>query len=285
MQGCFYRQFLPNHLTVIALVFVQLFCWTFPAWAAFDHSHLTFTKELKKYVDGPLVHYASWKQHPQGLGLYLKQLETLQLEEYKKFTESQKKALWINAYNAIMIKIVLEHYPIKGDKPYYPPHSMRQIPNVWESQCFKVAGQDVNLYRIEHDIIRREFSDPRMHFVVVCASKGCPRLHNSAYVSETIEQDLDEATKEYFANPNNIQYDPQGSEIRVSKLFKWFPLDFASQAGLNMASFPPPSDDAIVLSYVLRHAPAEIRSQLEDKEIHITYRPFDWLLNDADEKQ
>ena len=150
------------------LLLVSLLCLALPAHAAFDQSHAQLTTELKKYVDTSGVHYRRWREHPEGLNNYLKQLAEIDPEDYKHFSENEKKALWVNAYNAIIIKIVLDHYPVHGSKTYYPPNSARQIPHLWEDYRYKVAGREVNLYDIEHNIIRKDFKDPRMHFVVVC---------------------------------------------------------------------------------------------------------------------
>jgi len=253
-----------------------------PAEAAFPHDHTVLTAELKKYVEGPLVHYRRWKEHPEGLNRYIALLSKMRVDEYAGLSEDEKKCLWINAYNALTIKIVLERYPIHGIKPYYPPDSLRQIPDVWEAYHFRVAGKEVNLYNIEHDIIRREFHDPRMHFAVVCAAKGCAALRPTAYVSTTLNQDLDAATARFLSNTKNIQYCPDAKLIRVSQLFRWFPLDFAQAAGFARIPFPPPSDDEIVASYVLTHAPAEIKQQFPDRHVRIIYMPYDWSLNDAD---
>src|SRR5215470_10996757 len=120
-----------------------------PAEAAFPHDHTVLTAELKKYVEGPLVHYRRWKEHPEGLNRYIALLSKMRVDEYAGLSEDEKKCLWINAYNALTIKIVLERYPIHGIKPYYPPDSLRQIPDVWEAYHFRVAGKEVNLYNIE----------------------------------------------------------------------------------------------------------------------------------------
>src|SRR4030095_11541628 len=207
-----------------ATVAVVLSLWSaLPVLAKFDHSHQLFSKGLRQYVADSQVHYVQWKKDPSALHSYLKQLAALSPAEYAHFTENQKKALWINAYNAITIKVVLDHYPIKGSKPYYPANSLRQIPDVWEQFHYKVAGKDVDLYTIEHEMIRKQFQDPRMHFAVVCASNGCPPILNRAYVAETIENELDEAARRYFSLSKNVQYDPDKKEVRVSQLFRWFP--------------------------------------------------------------
>jgi len=264
-------------LLLLALAVVMLS----PPCLAFDHTHKVWTRELKKYVDGKDVHYADWKAHPAGLKSYLGQLASVRESDYKKFSEDEKKALWINAYNAITIKLVVDHYPINGNKPYYPPRSLRQVPDVWEAFKFKVAGKDVSLDDMEHNIIRT-FNDPRMHFAVVCGAKSCPQLKPEAYVATTLNADLDAAAKRYMSDPANVQYDAKKKEIRISKVFSWFGMDFFPVSGLPKGQIPPPTPDAIVAAYALSVADKAVKEGFGSSDPRISYLMFDWTLNDAD---
>lgn len=269
---------------MIKFLLLLLICSASPAYAAFDQSHAAFSAELSKYVDQSGIHYRQWKEHPEGLDKYLAQLAAITPEEYERFSEPEKKVLWINAYNAIIIRIVLDHYPIQGGKPYYPTDSARQIPSLWEAYRYKVAGREVNLYDIEHKIIRREFKDPRMHFLVVCAARGCPGIGSSAYTASSLERDLEKASWQYMTDPKHVQIDPQHKTVRVSKLFEWFPLDFAPLTGLQPFQVPPPSDDEIVVAYVMNFAGKDVQKQFPDyKDVRVIYMPYDWALNDADQ--
>ncbi len=272
----------------ITLALIAQFLCPAVASAAFDQKHSLWSAELKKYADGPLIHYGKWKDHQAGLDAYIKSLGSVTAAEYQKFSTNEKKAFWVNAYNAFAIKIVLDHYPIHGTKSYYPQGSLRQIPNVWDDFAYDAAGQKVTLYYIAHNIIRHDFADPRLHFAIVCASKGCPDMKPSAYIGETLDKDLDAAARAYVSNSRNIQYDAQNHVLKVSQLFKWFPLDFAAPAGFTKIGFPPPTDDAIVVAYVSTVASPELKKQLtgpDSKNIKVVYLPYDWSLNDADETQ
>jgi hypothetical protein len=266
---------------IVLIVCCQFIWQCAPAFAAFDQTHALLTAQLKKFVDASGVHYSKWKLQQQGLNDYIATLEQITPEEYASFSLDQKKALWINAYNALAIKVVLDHYPIQGDKSYYPPNSLRQVPNCWEDFHVKIGGRELDLYTIAHNVIRKECSDPRMHFAVVCAAKGCPTLRESAYVADTLERDLDLAAKEYVNNPRNVQVDAQKSELRVSLLFSWFPLDFAMHA-FKKVSFPPPEDEQIIAAYISKWLPEEQRDQLSARNWKLVYLPYDWSLNDAD---
>ena len=256
---------------------------------AFDRSHRLFTAELKKYVTPAGVHYERWQRDQEGLERYLKSLADLSADDYNKFSAADRKALWLDVYDALTIKVVLDHYPIKGTIPYYPEHSLRQIPDVWERFFIDVAGRNLNLYQIEHDILRREVKDTRTHFAVSCAAKGAGATPSVAYTAKNLEHSLAKAKHVFLFNPKNVDIDQEHKTVNVSRLFKWFPLDFASEAGFDKIPFPPPTDDEIVLGYLSQNGPSDLREILEDsserKKYKVVYRDFDWSLNDADEAE
>jgi hypothetical protein len=266
---------------VVLLIYCQFLWQCAPALAAFDQTHAAFTAELKKFVDASGVHYSKWKNQQQGLNAYIASLEKITPEEYATFTLDEKKALWINTYNALAIRVVLDHYPIHGEKTYYPPNSLRQISGCFEEIKVKIAGRQLDLYTIAHNLIRKECADPRMHFAVVCAAKGCPTLRDTAYVAQNLDRDLDKAARDYVNNPRNVQIDSAKGELRVSLLFSWFPLDFAMHA-FKKVSFPPPEDNQIIAAYISNWLSPEQRDLLSSREWKLVYLPYDWSLNDAD---
>ncbi len=254
------------------------------ASAAFDNKHTIWTHELKKYVDGDLIHYARWQKKPGALDKYLKELADMTPEELDDMTHDQRKALWMNAYNAFTVKLVLDHYPITGKNPYYPANSFRQIPDAWEKYQVTVAGKKYTLEAIEHDILRA-FRYPEIHFAVVCAAKGCAAPRKRAFVSPTWEADLAACKEKFLSDKRNILIDPKQKTITVSAIFKWFPLDFSKASGIA-GKIPPPTDDQIVLAYLTKNLPASVKNDIPpgDKLIDYTviYKPNDWSLNDAD---
>lgn len=254
------------------------------ALATFDNQHKLWTHELKQYVDGDLIHYERWHKKPATLERYLKALADMTPEEYEDMTHDQRKALWMNAYNAFTVKVVLDHYPIEGKNTYYPKDSLRQIPDVWEKYQVTVAGKPYTLDTIEHDILRA-FRYPEVHFAVVPAAKGCAAPRKRAFVSTTWEIDIAACKEKFLSDKNNISIDAKNKTITVSQIFKWFPLDFAKASGLS-AKVPPPTDDQIVLAYLAKNLPPSVKDNVPstDKLIDYTviYRPNDWSLNDAD---
>jgi hypothetical protein len=253
---------------------------------AFDRSHALFTAELRKYVDGGDVHYRLWQKDQDGLNKYLKSLADLTPADYQSLTPSDREALWLNVFDALTVKIVLDHYPMSGKIPWYPPTSMRQIPNVWEGFPIVVGGRKLNLYQIEHDILRREVKDVRTHFTISCAAKGYGPMPTFAYTSKNLEQQLNLATRRFLFDKKNLEIDKEKQVVYVSQIFKWFPLDFLSQAGFDKIPFPPPPDDEVILGYLALHGTGEARHLLRNSstrsQYKVVYRPFDWSLNDAD---
>jgi hypothetical protein len=254
--------------------------------SAFDKRHRLFTQDLRKYVDGNGVHYSKWKRDQTNLSRYLQSLAELTADDYEKLSANDRKALWLDVYDALTIKIVLDHYPIHGNIPYYPENSLRQIPEVWEAFKIDVAGRKLNLYQIEHDILRREVKDTRTHFTVSCAAKGAGRTPASAYTAKNLNRALNEASLRFLADKDNLTVDSDKKIVSVSKIFKWFPLDFALEAGFKKIPFPPPTDDDVILGYLALHGPKQVQEALEEStdraQYKVVYREFDWSLNDAD---
>lgn len=270
-----------NFLVLLAAFSAQCL----PVQAAVDLQHTLFSEDLKLYVDNDLVHYKKWKGHTERLEQYLKSLAQITQDEYEKLSKEDKKALWVNAYNAFTVKVVLDHYPINGTEAFYPKNSFRQIPDAWDDYFFVVAGRRVSLNDIEHNIGRR-LHDPRIHFAVVCAAKGCAKINKEAYIGKTIESALDAQTDKFILNPENVSFDHKEKTVRVSKLFSWFPLDFLNAVGFKTMPFPPPKDDEVVLRYIVSRSPREVQEKFKSDDDYrayrVIYRDYDWALNDAD---
>jgi hypothetical protein len=273
-------------LASVAAVFLAVCTTSLPSLAAVDLSHSEFTEDLKQYVENDAIHYKKWRGHSDRLEKYLKSLADITQDEFEKLSKPDKEALWINAYNAFTIKVVLDHYPIQGTETYYPKNSLRQIPDVWENNYVIVAQRRVSLYDIEHDILRRRFNDPRIHFATVCAAKGCAKITKEAYNAKNVSELLDAQTQKFISDPKNVSFDHKEKTVRVSKLFSWFPLDFLNGAGLATIPFPPPKDDEVVLRYIVNRSPQEVKNHFKTDDdfraYHVIYQEYDWALNDIE---
>lgn len=257
-----------------------------PAFAKFDQSHTLFSKSLSKYVcanklhkiDRGLIKYAEWQKDTKSLDLYLSSVAELTEKEFEKFSDKEKEAFWINVYNACAIKAVLRNYPFKQTNKYNPANSIQQVDNFWEKEKFKVLGKEHTLYDIEHAILRKQFAchDPRIHFAVVGAAKGAPEMPNSAYVAAKLDAQLEDSIDDFMARKENLTIDPSKKLIRISQIFKWFPLDFSEAAHLEKQN-PPPSDDEIVLVFLKKKYPDVIPKDTA----RVIYSNFNWELNEC----
>jgi hypothetical protein len=227
--------------------------------ATFDHSK--FDRALKKYVDDKgLVDYNSIAKD-RSFSEYMQSLETAKVEE---FSRDGQLAFWINAYNAVTIDKVIKTKPKKSVRETF-------IPGVWTGTKFFtsrehiVAGERLSQDDIEHEILRKEFKDPRIHFAIICASMGCPPLPRIAYTEENVQTRLEEETREYLNSPRGTRIDRAENTLYVSKLFDWFGSDFINKSGSVLVFMEPYLDE-------------EVRTFLA-RDPMISYLEYDWALN------
>jgi len=254
-----------------------------------QHSQQRYGLELRKFVeeDSGLVHYRLWQNDQGGLRDFVSALSRFDPAVYKTMDREEKLAFWLNAYNALAIKSVLDHYPVKANVDYYPSDSIRQFNDGWEELKFEVMGQSITLYDIEHDRLRT-FCDPRIHFAVASASMDSAYIGKTPFVGAGLDQRLDQLAHKFFQRPAAFSFDVNQGNVWVSRLFLWFTLDFAAKAGYAKATFPPPKDEDIILSYIALYLPSKTAQDLsqarQNEKLHFDYLPYNWALNDADRK-
>ncbi|MEW6297572.1 MAG: DUF547 domain-containing protein [Thermodesulfobacteriota bacterium] len=223
--------------------------------AAVDHA--PWDALLKKYVDdnGRVAYRELRAQDRATLARYLDVLAQARVEG---MTENEEKAFWINAYNAAIVNGVLNGLTAEGVLA-------RQRFFRWYT--VRVAGQGRSPDEIEHQILRKKFSDPRIHFALVCASTSCPKLRREAYVAERLDQQLDEAARAFINDPTRNHIAAQ--RVALSMIFRWFAEDFVNAAG----SVP---------DFVARFVDAEKRAVLHARKDDLAYLEYDWTLNAQD---
>jgi hypothetical protein len=168
----------------------------------------------------------------------------------------ESKALLINSYNALTVRWVLEHFPIA---------SIWSTPDPFKKVRHTVGGKRVSLDQIES--LLREMGDPRIHAALVCAARSCPPLRREAYTAERIDEQLDDNTRRWLANPELNRFDQATAGAAVSSIFKWYRDDFKTYTG---------SLDG----FLKDHAPGGVRDALGDRALQIKFLDYDWGLND-----
>jgi hypothetical protein len=182
-------------------------------------------------------------------------------------------ALWINAYNAFTVKLILSRYP--------DIESIKDIPRRWKRRDWLVGGERYSLDHIEHKILRKEFEEPRIHFAIVCASKSCPDLVAEAYVADRLDVQLTRAARNFLADPNKgfqAQREDRGSRgyryrVFLSSIFKWFRKDFGSN-NTELLDFLEPYVSPMDRAFLEEHR----------DELSIRFMNYDWSLNGSERR-
>ena len=233
----------------------------------FDHSDWDYL--LKQYVHDGLVDYASLSKNRDILDHYLKRVEEVSLDTLGGFSREEKIAFWINVYNANVIRIVLDSYPIE---------QMNQIPAVFEIRTIHVGGEFFSLAEVRDEVLRRGFRDERVLTALVSARMDSPRLRPEAFRGDLLDRQLDQAAREFVEDNERNKIVPGEKKIFLSPLFH----DFGSDFLLNFSSSAGFSDtDAAVISFCLHHLHnPEKRLFLDSRKYWVDYFPPDPRLND-----
>ncbi len=156
----------------------------------------------------------------RSLNTYLAQLQQINVRELNR---SEQKAFWINLYNALTIKVILDHYPVKSIMDIdISPGFFSNGP--WDAKLLVIEGENLSLNDIEHRILRPIFIDNRVHYALNCASLGCPNLQPKAFTATNIEQLLNAGATSYINHTRGAQL--QNNKLQVSSIYKWFQADF-----------------------------------------------------------
>lgn len=252
----------------------------------FDHSYAAYNNLLNKYVRDAHVNYQGFIDSGAEFESFLETLGAVKESELEEWTESQKLAFWINAYNAFTIKAIIDHYPIKSSFSlvgifYAPSNSILQIKGVWTKLEFKAAGRMVTLDEIEHQILRKEFNEPRIHMAINCASVSCPDLSSEPYTADKLEEQLNEAAVNFVNNPQKgVLIDQESGRVKLSKIFKWFGDDFIpGYGGLVLFNNYSLKENA-VLNFASQYLENEqAKKYVREHKLKIDYLDYDWHLN------
>jgi len=159
---------------------------------------------------------------------YLQQMQDVGVSTLNR---GEQQAYWINLYNALTVKIILDHYPVKTIRDIdISPGFFSNGP--WDAKLLAVEGQKISLNDIEHRILRPIWRDNRIHYAVNCASLGCPNLQPQPFTSKNLEMLLEKGARDYINHPRGVSFLDR-NRIRVSSIYFWFMEDFGdSETGI-----------------------------------------------------
>ncbi|RMG11099.1 MAG: DUF547 domain-containing protein [Deltaproteobacteria bacterium] len=235
--------------------------WTLAASEAassrLDALHAPFSELLARYVAHGRVDYPGLARERAQLDAYLTALESVDGATLQKASRSARIAYWINAYNALMLRLVLDAWPVRKvlDIPSGDAKSLFDRP-LFHS---KARGEVLSLDAIEHQILRKELKDPRIHFAIVCGARSCPPLRSEAYLGRELSRQLQDQIHHFLVLGQGARL--QGGTLYLSKIFEWFAEDFGGDTR----------------RWILPHLPPSLRKRA--LRARVAYAEYDWTVN------
>ncbi|NJM96165.1 MAG: DUF547 domain-containing protein [Phormidesmis sp. RL_2_1] len=230
-----------------------------------------FATVLSTYVDDKgLVNYEALQANRQQLDAFNASLALTTPATYESWEAADQIAFLINAYNSLTLKAIIDESPIKA--------SIKDIPGVWRFDQHPILQSQQTLNNIEHDILRANFSEPRIHAALVCAALSCPYLRQEPFTGENLDAQLDDQVQIFLSRPEAFEIDRENNEVRLSAIFDWFGQDwvpgFAPESG-----FAGNDNERAVLNFISGYLEETDRAYLQQGDYQVSYSYYDWSLN------
>ncbi len=249
-----------------------------------DFSHEVFEQLLQTYVDDAgHVDYESWHNSSDSmreLNSYLAAVARYSPENSPDRFKSQNDSLayWLYAYNASVIKSILDRWPLKSVTDMKAPIEFVKGFGFFYRQRFVFGEKAYSLYAIENDKIRDIYTDARIHFVLNCGSESCPVLRPELPTGDDLEPFLQQAAIDFVGEDRNVRIDHANRQIMLSDIFKWFEKDF-----MNDLRHRGYSSERGLIDYIASIAPEPLRIEIErSAEYKIVFHKYDWSINEAE---
>lgn len=230
------------------------------AWGGFLDAHLSTGADGTTRIAYGRVGEAD----RNSLTAYIEGLAALPISTYGR---KAQRAYWVNLYNAVTVNLILSRYPVESILDIKISPGLLGF-GPWDKKLIEVEGEMLSLNDIEHRILRPIWRDPRLHYVLNCASIGCPNLPPRPLTAANGERLLREAARIYVNHPRGARVG-EGKAV-VSKIYNWFSTDFGE-------------DDQAILSHIRGHALPPL-ARLLDGVSGISSYEYDWALNDSRRK-
>lgn len=234
---------------------------------------------LDTYVREGLVYYRALRSERGRLDGYVSNLD-VPAAALEGWSRDDQAAFWLNAYNALVLRTVVNAYPIQGKAAQYPSNSIQHVPGAFVAKRHRVGGRQLSLEDIEKQVLPT-FNDPRMFFAIGRGSIGGGRLRSEAFTGKRLDQQLAEVAAECVTRNECFRYEPNSDRIEISPIFGWRQAEFTRAWPGDAAAFAQRSPlELAVLHMVLPHVlPSEARG-LRRNSFTLVYSEYDWRLND-----
>ena len=225
--------------------------------------HEAFDALLKKYVDTDgMVDYRKWHKSAEdrkALQTYIANLS--RANHGVGANRDAQLAYWINAYNAVTLEGILAVYPTDSIRK----HTSKLGYDIWKHLMFTTGDRQISLNDIEHKVLRK-MNKPRIHFAIVCASIGCPRLLNEAYTAKKLDEQLATNTRDFFSRSRNLQFNRSTNQLKLSAIMQWFGTDFAPDTNGQLRA-------------LAKYFPKDVQAAAAQRGPSVSYLDYDWNLN------
>ncbi|NEO27065.1 MAG: DUF547 domain-containing protein [Kamptonema sp. SIO4C4] len=230
-----------------------------------------YAQVLKTYVNEQgFVDYQALQDNREQLDQFNQSLAQIAPETYQSWSEEQQIAFWINAYNSFTLQAIIDEEPIKS--------SIKDIFGVWTIRHYPILGTTKTLDDIEHQILRVDFNEPRIHAAINCASISCPVLRQEPYTGEKLDRQLDEQVKRWIEGEHGLQIDRADEIIYLSAIFDWFGEDwlpeYTPESGFNGTR-----KQKAALNFISQYVSADDAEYLRNGSYKVRYLDYDWGLN------
>lgn len=226
---------------------------------------------LGTYVsDEGLVDYSALQSDRATLDAYNASIGLVEKATFEQWPEEQQIAYLINAYNSLTLKSIINESPIKD--------SIKDILGVWKVRRHPLMQRQVTLDGIEHEMLRVDYTEPRIHMALVCAALSCPPLRPEAYRGDQLNAQLDNQVEIFLNRDDGFKIDRDNKEVRLSSIFKWFGEDWVPQYATD-TGFTGNAKERAVLNFISRYLDEEDREYLKAGDYKVTYAFYDWSLN------
>jgi hypothetical protein len=230
--------------------------------AALGFDHSAFGNLLGQFVSAGLVDYDAFERSAE----FRAYLDRLDRADPAALPEAERLAFWINAYNAYTIELVNRHGERESIRNINATLSAERGP--WRERQVRVGGQAYHLDQVEHEIIRKQFKEPRVHFALVCAALSCPPLRSQAYSGALLDEQLDDQARIFLLRtPGANRVDTRAGTLHASPIFRWYREDFGGS-------------DAAVGAFIARYLPeGPEKKLLQGGRYRLVETDYDWRLN------
>lgn len=237
---------------------------------------------LDLYVRDGYVYYRALKADRRLLDSYVNALPSASVASASR---EEQMTFWLNAYNALVLRAIIDHYPIGQRSREYPQHSVRQIPGAFEGARHQVAGKSLTLDQIEQTVLPG-FNDPRVFLALGRGAAGSGRLRSEAFRPEALEHQLAEVASECINHAHCASIDPLANTVMISSIFSWRSKEFSSayaDRAPDVFATRSPIERA-VLAFIQPKLLTREKDFLARNEFKVEFSKFDWSLNDLTER-